>query len=227
MLATVASFLLLSTQDVTEQDLHGKTLAEIVEMGREGWYEFYTSKEGGESTQSMSFAEYYYGSALKAENDKLFDPLSEKGKTIAFFRVNMQDFRTKCIDVGRAYTGGGTMWNIVYSATTSDTEEVIRYWLTGKEAPKKAGKVISATQAKVWAMLKQGRVDLQRNRSEIMDGAEFSRIEYRDVEKSMNEAMGLFSEGVGKMDGLSEPVKKRMFSFYLQAATITNTPDLP
>ena len=72
-----------------------------------------------------------------------------------------------------------------------------------------------------------GRSDLRRQQSDIEDGAEFSRIQYSDVAKGMEEAFGLFGQAVAQMEGLDKETKARMFAFYLQAATMTKTPDLP
>lgn len=216
MVNLVLAVLMTGQSEPTLTERHGKSAAEIESMGRAGWYRFYTEKEGGETTMSMTFAESYFGWALRTENNRRMNRAGASAETVAFFRANMKEFKHRSIDVGRAYSGGGSMWNTVYAGTEADVEEVVRYWLTGK------GDVEGrpADQASVWKALKEGATSLARAREDIEGGEEFSRIRYADVARASRALPGLFSEAVGKMGGISPEVKGEIFGFYRRAAEL-------
>lgn len=119
----VIAFLVLS-QDLKET--YGKTNAQILAMGRSGWIDFYTGREGGATTMAMAGAESLYGDALGWRNDKF-------GKAkIGKLRVLLQATARDSCEVGTAVTGGGTMWNIIGASLMTDGEETLYSVLSGK-----------------------------------------------------------------------------------------------
>ncbi len=125
-----AVFLILLAQDKTAT--YGKSNAQILAMGRSRWYDFYTTKGGGESTASMSSAEALYGEALAWRNDKF-------GKArIGRLRRLLQDTKSDAVSVGSAITGGGTMWNVIGAGLYADAEQTL-YAILSKtgNAPKR------------------------------------------------------------------------------------------
>lgn len=200
-------------QDPTSEDLYGKTAAEIVRMGHDKWYEFYVDKSGGESTMSMSFAESYFGWALKTENDKtLYKMDMNVQDRVNFYRLNMSEFEHLGVDMGRAYTGGGTLWNPVYSSIQTRVEETVAVMMGGKTKEK------SYAQADVWAALKEARQDLKASEAEIRDGEQYSRIKYAEVEAGLGRMFNLFQRAVDRSSELTPAAKGRIFAFYKNAA---------
>jgi len=122
LLSAVA--LLFVPQDLKET--HGKTNAQILAMGRKNWGDFYTEKEGGAVTITISDSEMLYADALGSRNDRY-------GKAkIGRLRKLLQDTARDASEVGRAITGGGTMWTIVGASLMTDGEETLYAVLSGK-----------------------------------------------------------------------------------------------
>lgn len=205
----------------TADELHGKNSEQIAQMGHDRWYDYFIDAEGNESTMAMSRAESIYGWALKTENNKFLTVSKTMVGPVESFRKYATAYRIACIEVGRAYSGGGTMWTPVYAGAEARTEEVVRFWLEG------TGKGENATQAEVWKALRQGLSDLTKQKDEIIDGAEYSGIKYDEVKKSMNSALVIFGDQVSKMGGMSEGVKGRIFGLYLNGAKMTQMDDTP
>ncbi len=146
MLATLICSLLLGS--VQEHDSKmGMTDKQIVARGQQDFVNNYSEKYGS-STAAMCDAEVTYGDAILRVNN-----LALKGKsaatraTVTSLRKHMETFRNEMADIGRAFSGGGTMWNIVYSGTTADVEETIAI-ISGVRANKaKSLKVSDGTKA--------------------------------------------------------------------------------
>ena len=128
LLASVV-FLSLLAQD--KAVTYGKTNAQVLAMGRKGWYGFFTSK-AGDSTAGMAGAQALYGEALAWRNDKY-------GKArIGRLRRLLQDTRNDAVGVGYAATGGGTMWNVIAADLYADAEETLYAVLSKKgKAPRR------------------------------------------------------------------------------------------
>ena len=110
---------------------HGKTNAQILAMGRQGWSDFFCQAEGGGSTVALSGAESLYADARGWRNDKL-----GKANVMPLRRL-LTDVGQHAVEVGTAITGGGTMWNIIANSVGADAEETIYTVLTLKGSPKK------------------------------------------------------------------------------------------
>lgn len=126
----------------------GKTDAQILAMGKTKWLDYYAEKEGT-STADMCDANASYGAALKRRNDRLIaenldgDWVSKLRK----LRKLLTSFGTSAIDLSYNRAGGGTMWNIFYSAIDTDVEEVVYGLLEQKGAKPKALVVSTVTKA--------------------------------------------------------------------------------
>jgi hypothetical protein len=127
----VASLALLSCLAQDKTVTHGKSNAQILAMGREGWSDFFCQAEGGGSTVALSGAESLYADALGWRNDKL-----GKAKVMPLRRL-LRDVGNHAVEVGTAVTGGGTMWNIIANSLDANAEETIYTVLTLKGSPKK------------------------------------------------------------------------------------------
>lgn len=198
----------------TKEDLHGKSAEQIVKMGHEKWYDFYIGREG-ESTMSMSFCETYYGWAMRTVNNKtVFSQSMDEQNRITHLRDNMEKFAYSCIEVGRAYSGGGTLWNPVYAGVVGDVEEAVAVYLDLTKDKK------SAIQSQVWSALKKGSADLKEAEGDIRDGEQFSNIKFEDVNKSMADAYVLFNSALPQLERVSTAKKARFFAFYKSWAEV-------
>src|SRR5687767_3790157 len=113
-LLAVLSMALAHGQDLKET--HGKTNDQILAMGYDKWYEFFTGK-AGETTQGMAQAGYKFAEALRWRNKGLEAKLSPAGrKSMAKLRLAIDEFGVSVIQVERALNGGGTMWFLVFSS---------------------------------------------------------------------------------------------------------------
>lgn len=142
--------LTLLTSLAVAQDLketHGKTHAQILAMGYDKWYDFYTGKEG-ETTQGMSRASYTFAESLKWRNLRLEAKKPAKFRSqIKTLRIQFDKLGTASISVHRALTGGGTLWQLTYSSDAMNQEETLYALLGGKVKPSKPQVVSNVTKA--------------------------------------------------------------------------------
>lgn len=131
-------------QDLKET--HGKTHSQILAMGYDKWYDFYTGKEG-ETTQGMARAGYTFAESLKWRNLQL------EAKKPAKFRAQIKTLRTQfdklgtaSISIYRALSGGGTLWQLTYSTDAMNQEETLYALLGGKVKPSKPQVVSKVTK---------------------------------------------------------------------------------
>lgn len=131
-------------QDLKET--HGKTHAQILAMGYDKWYDFYTGKEG-ETTQGMARAGYTFAESLKWRNFQLEAKKSAKFRAqVKTLRTQFDKLGTASISTHRALTGGGTLWQLTYSSDAVNREETIYALLGGKVKPSKPQVVSSVTK---------------------------------------------------------------------------------
>jgi hypothetical protein len=114
---------------------YGKSEAQMLEMGREKWFDFYCS-QAGHSTAAMADAERYYAQALRNRNAKLIAnrPTVQKQR-IEALRKHMETFAFHMVDVGRSFSGGGTIWVNIAAGAPVDIEEVVYGLMGGKVGP--------------------------------------------------------------------------------------------
>ncbi|HMS54836.1 MAG TPA: hypothetical protein PKA27_05505, partial [Fimbriimonadaceae bacterium] len=105
-----------------------------------------------------------YGDAIKRLNDKAMakTPQSTVFK-IAKLRALMKSFRNEFCDIGRAFSGGGTIWNISYSETNANVEESIAALLGVKKpsAPKQVTSDVKKVIDKVETVAKENEADIE------------------------------------------------------------------
>jgi len=130
------------------KDTHGKTNAQILAMGFDKWYSYYTKADGGESTASMSMASYTYSTALAWRNDRLIGKLPKAGQAkMKALRAQLVTFNEKMLQAGESLTGGGTIWHIIGASAGVSLEETLYGLLGGKEKPAPAMVVSKVTKA--------------------------------------------------------------------------------
>lgn len=133
------------------QDTLGKTNGQILTMGHDAWYKFYTGKQG-DSTAAMSSAEGLYADALMARNKNLMARLkpTEKARFIRL-QKNLQEFTNNAIGAGTCLTGGGTMWNPIGASMVADSETALYRVLAGQNG-KAPSRVVSQAAIQIAAL---------------------------------------------------------------------------
>jgi hypothetical protein len=142
----VALFLLLlvpfSALAQDSVDTYGKTEAEILSMGMQKWYDFYTSK-AGDSTAAMSNGWGIYAEVAGKRNDKLMAEHSDKKAGGMKLRNLLQDFGAQSVSISSDKSGGGTMWGPVSASMAAELEDVV-YATLGGDQPKSKHVVVSS-----------------------------------------------------------------------------------
>lgn len=156
---------------------YGKTAGQVVAMGYEAWYDLVMEKDGPETTLSMSGANYSFGCALHDVNDDRMKLIpKERQKLLMELRPKMLEFRNNCIELGMAFTGGGSLWTVVGSGNLMRSEEVVAELITVN--PKSETK----SQAKVWEILGTTEKHLVEMKDELEDGKQYTRIGFAEAE---------------------------------------------
>lgn len=103
----------------------GKTDAQILAMGRQKWFAYYSSKEG-DSTADNCDAESLYGAVLKRRNDRLAAKRPKATReAVRKLRPELTAFAEGVYEVGEALTGGGTLWNVIRAGISPNVEEAL------------------------------------------------------------------------------------------------------
>lgn len=166
----------------SRKDLQGKTPEQVVQMGREKWFHFFTGKVG-DSTAAMSGAERLYGDSLKFVNDKTIVKLPKaKRDSIGRLRQQMDTFHSELIYLGDMLSGGGTMWNPVYAGILADCEELVAVFI-GRSKPVKHGSTPEAAINLLERYLNANADDIR----------EWGETEYRSVAKCKSKIVFLRS----------------------------------
>jgi hypothetical protein len=117
------------------KDTYGKTNTQILAMGYDKWYAFYTEK-AGETTQGMAGANYRYATAIEWRNKGLLSNLPAiRRKSYERLAKAMDDFGTSVIHVERVLNGGGTLFQITFSSNAIDLQQTLYGLLVGKVKP--------------------------------------------------------------------------------------------
>lgn len=143
-LAAVAAVASVATSAVAQdrKATFGKSNDQILSMGFDAWYKFYTAKEGN-SNFGMAQAPGLYADALAARNDRLLrrQPTARR-RQVTELRTLFKAYANHAIEAGSATTGGGTMWNPVTTSLYKDVEEAV-YGLLGPRRPRTPSRVVS------------------------------------------------------------------------------------
>lgn len=216
MVAGLLSLVVLGQyhEQIDPAETYGKSAAEIVRMGHDAWYAFFVGKVG-ESTYGMSHAEMYWGYALyQVQTPQVAKLKGTRGQAIRSLRAKMPEFRERCIDVGYALSGGGTLWHPVYSARLGESEEVVRDLMAGKWGTP------PATQADVWPVFKRAKDHVTGSKSEIDETKHFTGIDGVSALQKHGDAMILWQECLKEIAALEPGERGRVFAFFRQSAYV-------
>lgn len=109
---------------------YGKTEAQILAMGQDKWYEFYTSK-AGDSTMGMADAYRIYADVEGHRNDRLMKTSPKRAKAKKLRKL-LEDFGEQTLDLCSNINGGGTMYTPMYAQYSADAEGTLYGILAGK-----------------------------------------------------------------------------------------------
>lgn len=188
----------------------GKTMQEVVEMGRDKWFEFYTEHRG-ESTAAMSEAEQTYGACLTYINSLKIEKLDrDQQRWYDQLRAQLAIGEEKSVTCAYAISGGGTIWTPVMAGSTADVEEVVQDLLTPRrEMPK-------AKQTVFWQKLTAAfdRVDKaeeflnsENNVTDVTHAEAYQMV--RDIERA-------FSNTVPLIRNKPQAERERVMSAFVQ-----------
>jgi hypothetical protein len=187
MVAALSLTLLLVTGAAKQEPPRfGKTNAEILKMGRDGWTKFAAEDRMGGSTAAYVSSEETYGEALKARNDSLLKKKPVYRKAFAGLRQSLFEYSNEFVSIGSGITGGGTMWNTVSASIAPDVEEIL---YTAFAPPKPKGKAV--TPAQIDQAIARATQTVQRKRKQIDANKEFSHMSYADCMASLTKARKL------------------------------------
>lgn len=207
-----ALFACLLAQEFTTEDRFGKSVDDVVAMGRDKWHEWYThSDRGGGSTAGESFAQMIYADCLKVKNDAHL-ALAKGPKEILIHRLDpfFTNAMNNCTDAGRALTGGGTMWNIIHSGCQADKQETVRDLIWPRP------KMPRATQSDVWKASRQALKALSDNKEDIDTYGTPGSLTYESAVTSLHRVNDEFYQCVRLVANEDDGFKGRTFAFYAQ-----------
>lgn len=191
-----------------QKSTFGKTNAQILKMGRQQWFGFYTSK-AGESTMGMADAERIYGEALMERNDKLLPKESRiRQSAIKTIRKSARAVGDQVVMIGMAYSGGGTMWTPVLAGVLADVEEGI-YGLL-KKTKLTASERKAPSFATLEALLSKMGTDLATNKKELQQYSSPENDLYSQAVKAQKEAKVNFAAIVKASSSLRSSEKPRI-----------------
>ncbi|MGV3722086.1 MAG: hypothetical protein ACO1SX_14340 [Actinomycetota bacterium] len=118
----------------TRKQTLNKTEAQIVEMGRDKWVEFFTRGDR-ETATNMSEAQTIFGLALERRNRVRAAQLSKPRRThLEILRNWTYAFETNVIEMLATLSGGGDTYRAARAGVNADVEELIGR-LTGDPGP--------------------------------------------------------------------------------------------
>ena len=209
MFAVVASSAL--AQDFNDQDRYGKSVDQVIAMGRTQWHDWYTDdKRAGGSTAGESFAEMIYADCLKVKNNAWLRMAKDpKSQLITELDLSFDGLLSDCVLAGRSLTGGGSMWNIIGSAAQATRQETVRNLIWPDSGPS-----ARTSQDEVWAALKSATKALRDHKSDIEATADTGGSTFDDAMKALYRVNDNFNAVIAKVKSQDKPFKSRVFSFY-------------
>jgi hypothetical protein len=188
---------LSSSQQYTQEDRFGKSVDQVLAMGHNKWFDWYTdSKRGGYSTAGMSQADQIYAECLGIKTKERLVKASPKDRDF----VNLLDERLRsvligCVSAGRILTGGGTMWINIGASAEVERQEVLHEIAFGsKSAPK-------ASQDMFWKAYNVAIGELAKNKADIES--------YKSAEGGYQEAVNQMSDVKNAVALLVPELQKR------------------
>jgi hypothetical protein len=126
----VAIWMLMAQAQAEEIDTYGRSDQDILDMGQDAWFHFYTER-AGDSTMEMVNALQVYADAAKRRNEALPQAPFNVGE----LRRLLTEYASTAVGLSYNIAGGGTIWTLVDAGAVCDIEDVVYAILGGEVAP--------------------------------------------------------------------------------------------
>lgn len=193
----------------------GKTNAEILKMGRDGWTKFAAEDRMGGSTAAYVSSEETFGEALRARNDTLLAKKPAFRKPMDGLRKVMFEYANEFVSIGSGITGGGTMWNMVSASITPNVEEIL---YTAFVPAKPAGKAVKPVE--IDRAIARATQTVQRKRKQIDTNKEFSHMSYADCMASLTKVRKLKASVLTLAMPLPKPTQNAIRRYLVDATDL-------
>ncbi len=189
----------------------GLSAQAIANLGHDAWMEKF--QEGfGISTAALSGGEEAYAEALAELNNKMLAKLSaSEAEAWKNLRTSMLTIARHANAAGRAYTGGGTKWNIQANASVGNAEEALYDCLRSHIAVAK-----TRTQAQAWDSFRRALNEIHDSRDDIDASKQFTGMDYRQAVNTMTQMGNEMSRTIRLVEKRPAKVKGRIFYFLVQ-----------
>jgi len=189
MLRTLLLATLLFSQ--TESPTLGMTDEQVFRLGGVEFVNRYSEKFGSSTAAMCDGWETYAKAARRLNDAALRKKPAALQSAVKALRSHLGTFRNEMCDIGRAFSGGGTIWNIAYSETAADVEDTVSLLSQLRMAKLKPLKVSAGTQAmsRVEAVAKENAKDIDSYKAsgggmdEVRSSLKSARAEYAKIVK--------------------------------------------
>lgn len=215
MIATIAAAVLMQApQPMGRPDTHtlGKTCKEVVLMGRDRWFEHFTA-EVGETTLDMTTAERTFGLCRRTINDERLrsSRANVSKELVQQLRKELDAAGESGGMVGMSLSGGGTLWNLIFSGVIADTEEVVDALIRRDEEP------TNVLQAEIWSDYKRLKAKLNSRRSQINESSRSSGVTYEEASAKLDSIVSSFSRMVPRIKNMGYSDRSWIMKGYVEA----------
>ncbi len=187
----------------------GKTMQEVVAMGRDGWFTYYTEHRG-DSTAAMSEAEQTYGVCLTYINSQKIEKLDrDEQRWYDQLRAQLAIGEEKSVTCAFAISGGGTIWTPVMAGSTADVEEVVQDLLTPrKDMPK-------AKQTAFWQKLTDAFDRVDKSEELLNSEHNVTDITHAEAYQMVREVERAFSNTVPLIRNKPQAERERVMAAFV------------
>jgi hypothetical protein len=204
---------LMFQQGRPETHTLGKTPQQVVAMGRQKWFDFYTASQG-DSTMASVDAERTFATCLASiTNTKITKLPKAKQAELAHLRDLMRATGVKVIECGMALTGGGSIWNLFGASQEVDVEETMADLVT---MPKKPS---TATQAEFWKQVKIAKELIDENAENIDQNAGTGGLKASEALGRLESIKSDFSASVKIISSWPTAKRGRVMSYFAEAVS--------
>lgn len=196
-------------QEFSKEDRFGKSVDDVLRMNPDEWSDWYTdSSRGGSSTAGMSGAERIYADCLDVKIQRLIMLNSPSFKS-EFEEIDklLRQIEYGCLDAGRAFTGGGTMW-LPIGARADVKRKTAQLDAISKKSPKK-----SINQSDVWSAYREADSQLLKNKSDIDDMKTDAEGGYESAKQSLGSARQGFAALLTKIGKMPSAFRSHYLAF--------------
>ena len=140
--ALLVTFALVAAVSGAQAKLYGKSHADALKLGEQGWMDFVSTQRDGNSTHGMARAMYFFAEAARGRNDRLIAKLSKTRRAaIKLARATVMKAGGALVNADRIASGGGTIFTTFFPARDVEVEQTFYALLT--HAPRAAPPIMT------------------------------------------------------------------------------------